>query len=45
MIIKRGDRQLKIPFGPFLSLGAITYLFFTNQIMSVWNWYLHLLAG
>lgn len=45
MIIKSGDSQLRIPFGPFLSFGAITYLFFNAQIMNVWNWYLHLIAG
>jgi prepilin signal peptidase PulO-like enzyme (type II secretory pathway) len=28
-----------IPFGPFLSLGALITLFFGNQIL---NWYLHL---
>ncbi len=31
------DAKLKIPFGPFLSLGAIAYIFFGNQLI---HWYL-----
>lgn len=31
------NTKLKIPFGPFLSLGAICYIFFGNEIIS---WYL-----
>jgi leader peptidase (prepilin peptidase)/N-methyltransferase len=31
-----GGRRLAIPFGPFLSLGALLYLFFGVQMI---NWY------
>ncbi len=31
-----GGRRLAIPFGPFLSLGALLYLFFGTQMI---NWY------
>ncbi len=33
-------RRAKIPFGPFLSLGALLYIFFGRELTS---WYLHLL--
>jgi len=32
--------RVRIPFGPFLCLGALFYLFFGRQFV---NWYLHLL--
>ncbi len=35
-----GDSKLKIPFGPFLSLGAIFYIFYGEQLIS---WYLGLI--
>jgi leader peptidase (prepilin peptidase)/N-methyltransferase len=35
-----GGRRLAIPFGPFLSLGALLYLFFGTQIV---GWYLALM--
>ena len=31
-------KNLRIPFGPFLSLGTILYIFFGNQLI---QWYLH----
>ncbi len=34
--------RFKIPFGPFLSLGALLVLFFGSEIMT---WYLNLLQG
>lgn len=37
---KIADSKLKIPFGPFLSLGAILYIFFGDQIIL---WYLSIL--
>lgn len=40
MFRKREGMKLAIPFGPFLSLGAITYIFFGTPII---NWYLGLL--
>ncbi len=36
----KGGLKLKIPFGPFLSLGAIGYLFFGPELI---NWYLNLM--
>lgn len=35
-----GGRRLAIPFGPFLSLGAMVFLFFGPQIMA---WYIEIL--
>lgn len=35
-----GGRKLAIPFGPFLSLGALLFLFFGPQIM---GWYVEIL--
>ena len=40
MIISRGNMKLAIPFGPFLSIGAITYIFFGREIIA---WYLGIL--
>jgi leader peptidase (prepilin peptidase)/N-methyltransferase len=37
MLIKRKDMKMAIPFGPFLSIGAIIYLFFGQALI---NWYL-----
>ena len=39
MIIKKKDGRYAIPFGPFLSLGAVCYLFCGQEII---NWYLNL---
>jgi leader peptidase (prepilin peptidase)/N-methyltransferase len=39
MIIKRKDRRYAIPFGPFLSVGAVSYLFCGQAMI---NWYLNL---
>lgn len=36
---KKGG-QTRIPFGPFLSLGAMSWLFFRDDILAVWYWYL-----
>ncbi|MCI5195495.1 MAG: prepilin peptidase [Candidatus Electrothrix sp. AW5] len=35
---KKGG-QTRIPFGPFLALGAMSWLFFQQNILSVWLWY------
>ncbi len=35
------NMQLKIPFGPFLSMGAILYIFFGTEII---NWYVSLIT-
>ncbi|MBW2593337.1 MAG: prepilin peptidase [Deltaproteobacteria bacterium] len=40
MIISHGNMKLAIPFGPFLSIGAITYIFFGRAIIT---WYFGLL--
>jgi leader peptidase (prepilin peptidase) / N-methyltransferase len=40
MLPKGGMMKRKIPFGPFLSLGAVGYIFFGPQIIS---WYLGML--
>jgi leader peptidase (prepilin peptidase)/N-methyltransferase len=37
---REGDMKLAVPFGPFLSIGAILYIFFGSEIIS---WYLNLL--
>jgi leader peptidase (prepilin peptidase)/N-methyltransferase len=39
MLITRRNMKLKIPFGPFLALGAVAYLFFGPQLI---RWYFHL---
>jgi leader peptidase (prepilin peptidase)/N-methyltransferase len=36
---KKGG-QTRIPFGPFLSLAALSWLFFREDILAVWSWYL-----
>jgi leader peptidase (prepilin peptidase)/N-methyltransferase len=36
---KKGG-QTRIPFGPFLSLAAMSWLFFREEILVVWSWYL-----
>lgn len=40
MIKQRKGGQTRIPYGPFLALGAISYLLLSNQIMHMWSWYL-----
>lgn len=37
MLVKKADSKLAIPFGPFLALGALIYLFWGQQLIS---WYL-----
>ena len=39
MLITRRNMKLKIPFGPFLAIGAVAYLFFGPQLI---RWYFHL---
>jgi leader peptidase (prepilin peptidase) / N-methyltransferase len=34
---KRGDMKLAVPFGPFLAVGAIAYLFMGPEL---WRWYI-----
>jgi leader peptidase (prepilin peptidase)/N-methyltransferase len=40
MLIKGSNGKLAIPFGPFLSLGAVIYLLWGPFL---WAWYLSLL--
>jgi leader peptidase (prepilin peptidase)/N-methyltransferase len=42
LVTKGSNRQLKIPFGPYLSAGAILYIFFGNALI---QWYISALAG
>lgn len=40
MALKKADRKTAIPFGPFLALGALTYLFFGdvfNEVLFPWS--------
>lgn len=39
MLIQGKNLKLAIPFGPFLSIGAVVYVFFGNEII---NWYFSL---
>jgi len=39
MAVQRKDRHLAIPFGPYLALGAVLYIFFGPQLI---QWYLQL---
>ncbi len=41
MIKQKKGGQTRIPFGPFLSLAALAYLFFSNQIMQLYQLYLN----
>lgn len=38
MLIKQKDFKLAVPFGPFLAIGAILYIFFGPELLS---WYYH----
>jgi leader peptidase (prepilin peptidase)/N-methyltransferase len=38
MLVKGKDLKYAIPFGPFLSIGAMSYLFFGEKVLS---WYFH----
>jgi leader peptidase (prepilin peptidase)/N-methyltransferase len=38
MLVKGKNLKFAIPFGPFLSIGAMSYLFFGEKILS---WYFH----
>lgn len=42
MLRQREGMRLAVPFGPFLSIGAVAYLFFGPGIIS---WYLHFYAS
>jgi leader peptidase (prepilin peptidase)/N-methyltransferase len=40
LLVQKKDRQTRIPFGPFLSLAALSWLFFQDGILTVWQWYI-----
>lgn len=40
MVYTRKNMKLKVPFGPFLAIGSITYIFFGPQLTT---WYFNLL--
>ncbi len=37
LLIRKQDRQTRIPFGPFLAVAALSYLFFQEQIFAFWQ--------
>jgi leader peptidase (prepilin peptidase)/N-methyltransferase len=39
LLVQKKDRQTRIPFGPFLSLAALSWLFFQGGILTAWQWY------
>jgi leader peptidase (prepilin peptidase) / N-methyltransferase len=41
MFKQRKGGQTRIPFGPFLALAALSYLFLQQQILTLWSLYLH----
>ncbi len=41
MLKQKKGGQTRIPFGPFLSLAALSYLFFQEQIWELYQLYLH----
>ncbi len=41
VLTKAGNRHFKIPFGPYLSAGAVLYIFFGDQLI---QWYLLTIA-
>jgi leader peptidase (prepilin peptidase)/N-methyltransferase len=42
LLLSRQRLSEQIPFGPFLALGALLYLFFQRDIYALWFAYLHL---
>jgi leader peptidase (prepilin peptidase)/N-methyltransferase len=40
LLVQRKGSQTRIPFGPFLSLAALSWLFFQDGILAAWQWYL-----
>jgi leader peptidase (prepilin peptidase)/N-methyltransferase len=37
MLVERKDMKMRIPFGPFLAVGAVTSIFFGNELIA-WYW-------
>jgi leader peptidase (prepilin peptidase) / N-methyltransferase len=44
MFIKGEDTKYAIPFGPFLSLGALIYIFVGDQLISLYDGFLNLVS-
>lgn len=44
MIRQKQGGLSRLPFGPFLAFGALTWLFFHPQIMGLWHWYLEMIG-
>ena len=42
MLVQKGNMKLAVPFGPFLAIGAVSYIFFGQKLI---YWYLNLLSG
>jgi leader peptidase (prepilin peptidase)/N-methyltransferase len=42
MLATRKGMRVAVPFGPFLAVGAVTYIFFGPQLI---DWYFNFLAG
>jgi leader peptidase (prepilin peptidase)/N-methyltransferase len=42
MLVQKKDGKLAIPFGPFLALGAILYIFYGRQMI---HWYVNIGGG
>jgi leader peptidase (prepilin peptidase)/N-methyltransferase len=40
MLTQKKGGQTRIPFGPFLALSALSWLFFQQSLMTLWQWYL-----
>jgi leader peptidase (prepilin peptidase)/N-methyltransferase len=40
MLQSRKDMKLAVPFGPFLAIGSVTYIFFGTPLIT---WYFNLL--
>jgi len=39
MLVNKADGRLAIPFGPFLSVGALCYVFFVDKLDPLMRWY------
>ncbi len=39
MLIKKADSKLAVPFGPFLSAGALIHIFFIQRFDPIMRWY------
>jgi prepilin signal peptidase PulO-like enzyme (type II secretory pathway) len=45
MILKKSNGQLAVPFGPFLSAGALIFLFFIETFDPMMRWYVDALKS